>query len=244
MEAELLRARIGDTAELCRKSETPKFLGFLSREESVLADGLLKKGSVKYMLFGGFNGAERVYLGCLPDWCDEPDFPIKAVTFSFRRSDRLSHRDFLGSLMALGIKRESVGDILIEEGRAVVFLSKEIVSFVLSEISKIGRIGVTSQIGFTGELPQVDKPDEQSVTVASLRLDCVVAAVAGLSRNEAYEKINASLVAVNSEVCLKPTRLLSSGASVSVRGKVKFIITRAEDKTRKNRIVLKYKKYS
>ena len=143
METDLLKARIGDTADLCERTSSFKFLGFLSLEESLLADRILSKRNVKYSFFGGYDTAERVMLGCFPDWaeCEENYFPITAVTFDYRKADKLTHRDFLGSLMGLGIKRESVGDILVEDGRAVAFLSRDILKYVLTQIEKIGRTG-------------------------------------------------------------------------------------------------------
>ncbi len=243
METSLLVARIEDTADICEKTQKPKFLGFLSREQSVLAQKTLAVKNVRYSLFGGYDDAERVVFGCFPDWAEELDFPITAVTFSYRRLDKLSHRDFLGSLMGLGITRESVGDILIEDGRAVVFLFTDISDYVLKQIQKIGRIGVKAEMGFSLPLPQRNKLMECSSTVASERLDCIVAAICNISRSEAALKISEGLVTVNSVVCEKVTKSIESGDILSVRGKGKFIIDAVDDRTRKNRIVLKYKKY-
>ncbi len=236
-------ARIGDTADICERTQRPKFLGFLSREQSVLAEKTLNTKNIKYAFFGGYDGAERVVLGCFPDWAEDFDFPITSVTFNYRRSDSLAHRDFLGSLMGLGIKRESVGDILIEEGRAVVFLLDEISDYVLKQIGKIGRTGVKTESGFVHPLPERDRLTECSATVASERLDCVVAAVCNISRAAAALKITEGFVSVNSVVYEKATKSVESGDVLSVRGKGRFIIDAVDDRTRKNRIVLKFKKY-
>lgn len=243
METELLRARIDDTADICERTGRPKYLGFLSCEEAVLAQKTLEKRSVSFELSGGYNGAERVMLGCFPDWMDEAEFPIQAITFTYRKTDILRHRDFLGSLMSLGLKRESVGDILIEEGRAVVFTADEIADYVIAQTEKIGRVGVKAEKGYTFPLPQRDALAEFSETVASERLDCVVAALAGISRGTAAQKIAEGTVSVNSVVCEKATKTVAQGDVVAVRGKGKFVIDSLEDRTRKNRIVLKYKKY-
>ena len=138
METDLLKDRILDTVGICNKTDRPKFLGFLSLEQSVFAENIISKLDSNYRFFGGFDGAQRVMLGCFPEWQSEWDFPISAITFTFRKTDILTHRDFLGSLMALGLKRETVGDILVEEARAVVFLTDETADYVLSQITKIG----------------------------------------------------------------------------------------------------------
>lgn len=91
---------------------------------------------------------------------DEPStsmFPICGIEFSFRKCDRLTHRDFLGSLMSLGIERETVGDILVEDGRAVVFVKAELSDYVKSQISKVGRVGVKVDDADLSKLPQEEE---------------------------------------------------------------------------------------
>ena len=180
MDAELLPARINDTAELCEKTCTPKFLGFLTSAEAALARNILKNARVRNDFFGGYEGAERVILGCFPDWAEDFPYPISPLTVSFRKAYVLSHRDILGSLMALGIKRETVGDILIEEGRAVAFVSDDVKEYILDQVEKIGRVGVNITDGCTFPLPEGDKLEEFSGTAASDRIDCVAAALCGL----------------------------------------------------------------
>ena len=244
METELLKARISDTAEICRRTNRPKFLGFLSKEEAVFAEKLLSKTDVTFALNGGYDGAERVILGCFPDYVEEFVFPITEVSFVWRKTDILHHRDFLGSLMGLGLKRESVGDILIQEGKAVAFVCDEVSGYIVSQLEKVGRTGVKVSIGCDFELPQKDRMTEHSVTVASERLDCVVSALAGVSRTTAAELISQGIVSINSAVCQKQTKAVTKGDAVTVRGKGKFIVEDIDGRTKKKRIVLKYKKYS
>lgn len=243
METELLTARVGDIADICEKTQRPKFLGFLSPEQAVLASQIISKRNVKYSFFGGYEDAQRVVLGCFPDWAEDFDFPLTSVTFNYRKSDVLKHKDFLGSLMSLGIKRETVGDILVEEGRAVVFLLEEISDYILKQVEKIGRTGVTLSVGYEEPLPQKGELMEFTETVASLRLDCIVSAVAGLSRTAADQKIKDGVVSVNSVTTQKSTKIICDGDILTVRGSGKFIITSTADRSRKDRVILKYKKY-
>lgn len=243
MEADLLKDRIFDTANIAEKSAKPKFLGFLSPEQAVLADKLLSNRGIRYEFFGGFDNAQRVMLGCLPDWVQEVKFPITAITAIFRKSDSLSHRDFLGSLMALGLKRETVGDILVGEGKAVFFVTAETVGYITSQIEKIGRVGVNLEIGYELPLPSVGVLKEFSATVSSERLDCVVGVLANISRAKACEKIEQSAVSVNSVTIEKITAHVGEGDVISIRGSGRFIIDSLCDRTRKDRIILKYKKY-
>lgn len=243
MDSDLIIARIDDTVNICQRTNKPKFLGFLSCEEAVLVQKYLEKRDLSFGFGGGYENPQRVLLGCFPEWMDYEEYPITAVTFKFRKSDSLGHRDVLGSLMALGIKRESVGDILIDEGRAIVFVIKDIAEFVITQTEKIGRVGVTAELGYTGQLPKQSALAEFTDTIASARLDCVVSSVASLSRGAAAEKITAGLVCVNSVVCEKITHNVNNGDIITVRGKGKFILSSIDGKTRKNRVILQYKKY-
>ncbi len=241
MQPDLLKARVIDTAAAAEKGGAPAFLGFLTPAQAAEAVSVL--GGCRYELFGGFDGAERTYLCCKPDWCEDACFPITALSFSFRKCDTLSHRDFLGSLMALGITRESVGDILVESGRAVVFVSSSVAGFVKTQIGKIGRVGVQITDGFVEPLPQLGQCVEVGGTVASTRIDCVVAEIAGLSRTGAAAAVNDGLVSVNSVLCEKVTRPISEGDKITIRGRGRFTVTSLSGVSKKGRIILKYTKF-
>lgn len=243
METELFKARIKDAADICVKASKSKYLGFLSAAEAVLAESLLKNAPCRTSFYGGYEGAERVMLGCFPDWMEEDSFPINSLTFKYRESDTLSHRDFLGSLMALGIKRETVGDILTEQGRAVVFVTDEICEYIKSQVTKIGRTGVTVTDGYIAPLPNGDKLAEFSDTAASDRIDCVISALCGFSRAGALAALSEGVVTVNSVTVSKPSKSVAEGDIISVRGKGRFLIGSLDGRTKKNRIVINYKKY-
>ena len=242
MDINLLSARIDDLKKQCEKTNSPKFLGFLTAEEMTIAARCFSLGE-KYQVFGGYDSAERVMVGVLPDWCDEAVFPIVPITFRYRECDTLTHRDFLGALMALGISRETVGDILITSGRAVAFVAQDVSKFILSQISKIGKVGVEISEGFSHPLPQGSKRESFTVTVASLRLDCVVSALCNVSRKEAAQKIADGYVSLNSVGVIKPTLSVASQSKIVVRQKGKFQIVSCDEYSKKGRIILKYDKY-
>ncbi len=243
METELLKARAEDTAAICARTGRPKYLGFLSAAEAVFAERLLKNSACRTELWGGYETAERVMLGCFPDWAEDSFFPVSSVTFTYRGIDSLSHRDFLGTLMSLGITRESVGDILTEQGRAVVFVTDEIKSYILTQVTKVGGTGVAVSEGFAGQLPQSGRLAGFSGTCASERIDCVVSELCGLSRSRSSELISQGLVTVNSVQVLKSTKTVEAGDIISVRGKGRFAVDSLDGRTKKNRIIIKYKIY-
>ena len=243
MDSALLKARVNDVAERTRKNGAPQYLGFLSEEGATLAADLLKNSGLNFLFGGGFKGAKRVYLACLPDWCEEPKYPILALTVSYNRTYSLTHRDFLGAVIALGIERDKIGDILIENGRAVIFINRDIAPFVKEQLTKVGRVGVNVEEGYLFPLPEPFVKKDFTDTVASLRLDCVVAAICSVSRNTAVELINDSKVIMNSFTQQKATVKVSGGDVISVRGKGKFEIINADEFSKKGRIILKYTKY-
>lgn len=243
MKDNLFLARVDDLSKLSHRTSVPHFLGFLSEEEQAVAKQFLTSKHINHTFYGGYDGAQRSIMCCMPDWCDSPVFPITAVTFSYNNSFKLSHRDFLGALMSVGITRESVGDILTEDGRAVIFLKDKISNFVVTQIDKVGRVGVNISEGFKNPLPVMSELVECTVTVSSMRLDCVVSAVCNISRGCAVNFICNNSVLVNSLVTDKITKSLQEGDSLTVRGKGKFFITSASDRSKKGKIILNYSKY-
>ncbi len=244
MDDKFLKERLLSLKTQCESTSKPQFLGFLSEEEAVYAKQLLGKNDA-LVFYGGYEGAGRIFLGIFPSDIvpNEKAFPIDSVTLTYRKQDVLSHRDFLGAIMALGVKREAVGDILIENGRAVIFCSQSVAKLILSELNKVGRVGVMASNGFSGALPLSALRVSESFTVSSLRLDCIVAAICSVSRNTANDLILEKRVSVNSKPCEKPTRALRAGDKITIRGKGKFTLLTLDGETRKGRIKITIQKY-
>ena len=180
-------------------------------------------------IFSGFSSIDD-------DFYDEiEDFPVTALEITFRKADKLTHRDFLGALMSLGIERDTVGDILVEDGRCVVFVKSEISSYITSQLFKIGSAGVKIKEADPDTLPKGRGFDEQSYVVASLRLDAVVAAVTGLSREKTKQLICSGNVSLNFLPCDNVSKVIESGDSLSIRGKGKYKINGVLGETKKHR---------
>lgn len=245
MEEQLLAAKVRDALRLMHTTGMFKAVGFLSTAEASFVRTLPELKGGGYTFFGGYEDAERVFFIAMPDWCENANDTglIESFTFTYRKADRLSHRDFLGTLMSLGITRESVGDILCEEGRTVVFVSQSVSSYVSAQIEKVGGVGVKVAKGFELPLPGFGELKDFTATVASMRLDCVVAALLGTSRERAKEIISAKTVAVDSVITDKTTLCPSEFAKISVRGVGKFVLSGASEHTKKGRIIMNYKKY-
>ncbi len=169
-----LIARLNNGIDLCLTRQKPYFMPFMSERKHALLVSELKKAYFdNYLFFGGYDDSERKMLGLFFDEPSTSMFPICGIEFSFRKCDRLTHRDFLGSLMSLGIERETVGDILVEDGRAVVFVKAELSDYVKSQISKVGRVGVKVDDADLSKLPQGRGVEEKTKTVIMSGSVCV-----------------------------------------------------------------------
>lgn len=231
-EDKLLLSRAYDIIELAGRTGSGKFTAFLNEHESLyLRQNLPKRADI--LFYGGYGGAVRVMLGAS---AAEDDFPITALEFTYRPEFELRHRDFLGSLMALGVRRDTVGDILTERGRAVVFVKDEIAPFILSQVDKIGRVGVKIGYADLSRLPEAEDFDELIYTLSSLRLDAFVAHAANLSRDKAARLIKNELVMVDHVVCDSVSRLLHEGATVTIRKYGKFVLTETLGYSKKGKL--------
>ncbi len=241
-----LQARFRDVVCRCAAGGRAGFSGFLSEEEAREVQRLVQKEKAENtLLWGGYPGAERVMFGAFPDFLQpaEDKFPLSAVTALFRKCDRLSHRDFLGALLHTGIERSALGDILVEEGRCVFFCRREIAGFLLSQVAKIGGVGVKMTEGFLSPLPRAHCFREWSAVIASARLDCAAAAAVSTSRGKAAELIRSGLVQLNHETIVSPSEEIGEGDRLSVRGEGRFILDQVGPATKKGRLILKGRKY-
>lgn len=240
---ELLLAKLRDCVRTAGRR--PCYLGFLDESEAAFCRDFLKKEPAGYMLWGGYPEAERVMAGFFPDYMEPgaEDFPISALTFSYRASDKLGHRDFLGAFMRLGIERSVVGDILVGEGRAVAFIRREMEGYFLDNLQKIGRVGVKAEAGCREPLPAIREYKDISGVVASQRLDCIAALLCRTSREKAARLITSGAVMVNHQETVETDRRLEEGDIISVRGHGKFILDSFGPLTGKGRLTVKCRKY-
>lgn len=242
----LLKARIEDAVRLSDRRGAPCFLGFFDERQRAVAEGVLRSfREVTAFFWGGHEEAERTLLGVFPIGC-EPDsswFPLTPIAFCYRSSASITHRDVLGSLLASGIKRELVGDILCGSGIAVVFVRDEIVLFLTEQVTRIGGEGVQVQCPYEGELPAAHTFVERRDTVASPRLDAVLRVCLSVSREEASRRIAAGLVLLNHRPCLSVSAEVHEGDVLSVRGTGRFRVLQVGPPTRKGRLFVTIQQY-
>ena len=231
----LFYSKLDDGITLCEKRRRAYFFSFLSEREQLLACRHLESaGFHDYAFDGGYPNAERKILGL---FFYEPEaFPLCAMELCFRKCDKLTHRDFLGALMSLGIERETVGDILVEDGRCVIFVKPEIRDYITSQLFKVGNVGVRIAGADLESLPKGRGFDEKEYSVSSLRLDAVVAAATGLSREKTKSVILSGNVTHNYADCQNISQAVREKDTITVRGKGKYVINGVIGETKKHRI--------
>lgn len=246
-EDEILVRRVCDIAKRAKDKYFSCFSHFLDlRQQSLARQVLMSLKYENYAFFGGYDGALRVKLGVFPDYeqPDEAKFNINSVTFTYRNEDKLTHRDFLGSLISLNIKRDTIGDIIVGEGKSVVYADGNVASLVLHDISKIGRIGVKVHEGNDGSVIHVQTFTEINGTVSQPRLDCIVSLAVGLSREKSAALIKNTGVSIDYSLVNSPSYQINEGQTFSIRGYGKYIFVKNCGFTRKNRVIVKIKKFN
>ena len=198
--------------------------------------------------FGGTPETERnvARFGDEKDLGYTEDFPIVCLRIAPKNakfSEALSHRDYLGALMSLGIERSLLGDIVVREKEAYLFCLEKIAAYISEEVHEIRHTAVV--VSRCEELPAgtLYETRELRLTVASLRLDCVTAAVVNRSRSAVADFLREKKVFLNSAVCENGAQTLSPGDRISVRGVGKFRFSEQLGSSKKGKLVIRIDKY-
>ncbi|MBE6601155.1 MAG: hypothetical protein E7637_01445 [Ruminococcaceae bacterium] len=257
---ELLEARIGDALEKCRRGSVA-VLPFLSPRGRNRAERELSRRteSARAWFFGGYREAERVCLFLLPDYlCDLLECPISeydrermegllgeeisaavcALRVRGSRYRTLTHRDYLGSILGLGIERDAIGDIAVQnDHEAVIFCSRSMAEFLCTALEKVATDTVRCSL-YTLDESFTDGKKYAPVndTVASARLDCVVAALTGQSREDAQRSVRSGMVEVEFEPEERVDLQLEPPLWISVRGYGRFRLRAFDGETKKGRL--------
>ena len=251
-EERVLLARVLDKLEAAQSRGIPAHTQFLSPGEGASVTDLLNAwGKPRHLFWGGYEGAERTVCAFLPDWQEDEDFtadpegPLTAVEGSFPPNASLSHRDILGSLMGLGLTREKLGDILLpDEGRCQVVVLREALPILLSQWESAGRWKVSlKEIPLSALAPKPAQVKTIRDTVATPRLDAVLAAGFSLSRSKAAAYIAAGKVAVNHRECLKGDKQVEEGDVLTCRGLGKCMVKEVPGQSKKGRTMLVLERY-
>ena len=241
----LTAAKLSDKAKVCARSGMITHSSFLSPAEQELAYPAAQAERVLLVLDGGYDDAERkiaFFLSCEVEALREDEtYPIRALRVTPRGKTWVkkapSHRDYLGAALGLGLTRDVVGDVVAgEEGAFLLALAKA-AEFLAENLTQVGAEAVSASLVPLSDvvLPQKEAK-EVTRTVASLRLDCLLAAAYNLSRENAKTLVLSGTVLVNHRLATRPEVLLSPGDVLSVRGKGRVVLLGVGNPTKKDRL--------
>lgn len=227
-ENELLKKRFRELAQKCYQNNQYTFTGFLGLADAACFYEIERELSyVPHTVWGGSELAERVMIrfGSEELLGYEEPFPIVCLKISplaEKFADALTHRDYLGALMNLGIERDTLGDILLREKTAWLFCTGSMAEYIKENLTRVKHTTVMCEEA--EEAPALTEKDiqEMQIQIASARIDGVVAKVYRLSRSEAVELFRQKKIFVGGRLCENNSQLLKAGETVSVRGYGKF----------------------
>ena len=242
-EEELLFKRFLELANRSLDSHYFIFTDFLGlKERDIFQKAMASIHKVRYDSSGGVPGCERIMIrfgdadiiGCSQDF---PILCIKISPKSPKYAEKLTHRDYLGSILALGIERCKLGDIIIREGDAYLFAEEGIGSFVCESLEKVRHTDVKCQIISTEELPTGELFKTRTVRIQANgeRIDAVIAKVFSLSRDDSSVLFQKGLVFIDGRECQSPSKIPKAGETVSVRGYGRFVYRGYDTLTRKGK---------
>ena len=241
----ILKKRLKELAEKSYQQNRYTYTPFLDLyEQSIYQEERSSFAYVGSQLYGGHPFADR-QLVCFGNeetlgYVEQPPIAcIEIKPISKKFSDSLSHRDFLGALMNLGIERAMLGDILVFDNVGYVFCLEHIADVIVDQLFKVKH----TQVSCEKTLKQLHmEPKYQEVTgfVTSCRLDSIIGLAFQLSRSQSIPYIQGKKVFVNGRLVQSNSFLLKDSDIISVRGLGKFIFAGVDGMTKKgrNRILL------
>lgn len=238
--------KVIDKANSCLKNYDVKYTEFLNPNEVKNAIAILNSNSdIKHTVDGGYENAERSVVFMYPFYMEYEDIDdnLRFIqiegNFKFKS---ISHKDYLGALMSLGIKREKIGDIIIHDNFCQVIASNDICDFILMNLEKVARNNVTvKEISKEEIVYNPPNYKEISFTVSSNRIDCLLSGIYNMSRQDSLKYINGERVQINYEKITSASKTIDNESLVSVRGKGRAIVTEIGDLTKKGKIKIKAK---
>jgi len=253
----IFKKRLLESAQLAYQKEIVVYTDFLGlAEQNLFYSSVREFPAVQYSCYGGTKEAERFCIafdgretvtGLKHAEAEEfylfPIVCIGITSSSLKYGEKLTHRDYLGALLHLGITRAKIGDIYVKENRAYVFCTESIAGFLCKELCTVKHTLVHCEIIVPGEEELKPEYKEITSTVASLRLDALLSVAFQSSRSSLTAYIDGGKTFLNGRLVTKAGQSLNEGDVVSVRGKGRFIVSEIKNLTKKGRTVVCIKKY-
>ncbi|MBM7624946.1 photosystem II S4 domain protein [Sporohalobacter salinus] len=246
---ELTAAKVLDKAKEALRSHEPTFTNFLNPYQRELLTSILDQiYDLKYLLYGGFEQSERKRIALMPDYYMKEivsnPLAIFEISGNFNFAS-VSHRDFLGAILGIGIKREVVGDLIVSNDKCQVIVAKEIKDYLKYNLKRVHNVPVEID-EIDAEKLEVDPEHVKKIksTVASLRLDSVASSGFSTSRTKMSREIEAGNVKLNWKVEDDPAQTVDLDDVISIRGRGRVEIDQRLGRSKKDRIKLVLKRYT
>ncbi len=241
-EIQHLKNRFRDLADKSFGQNMFTFTGFLGlSEQDIFRRMEAELSHAGFALWGGTENTDRKMLrfGSVEELGYEVPFPIVCIyicPLMAKFADNLSHRDFLGALMNLGIERSTIGDIKVGDKEAYLFCAEQVAQFICENLEQIKHTHVKCRITEDYKELMTEEPERYLLQVASLRADAIAAKVYNRSRGECIELFRAGKIFVDGRLCENNAALLKDGQTVNVRGFGKFLFLGERGETRKGKL--------
>ena len=241
-ERERIRKRFIELANKSYGAGIYTFTDFLGLSEQTDFDAVKKDvRGVSYTAFGGADGAERVMIrfGSEEELGYELPFPISTLKISAkdkRFAEKLTHRDYLGAILNLGIERDCLGDIVVRDGFCYLFAKDGIAEYIKNELFRVRHTEVTVEISDTAPDGELYKTERKRVQVSGERLDAVIARVFSLSREDAQSLFTKRLVFAAGREIDSTSYKPKQSEVISVRGYGRFIYLGYESLSKKGKL--------
>lgn len=250
----ILLAQVSDKIEMCENKNKIEYTNFLDLSQIELVQNYIDKLKIEnYISYGGYEQSERKLFVIYPEKFNSTVVEKNLVSIvkivRIQLPDELkgkyAHRDYLGAVIKLGVKREKVGDIIVDNDGADIIVEKDISKFLLENLSGLTRFSKSKiTIEKIDNLRTVEvRREEREIIVSSLRLDNVISELARCSRNKALDIINMERVFVNFQCETKKTKQIKTGDMVTIRGKGRFYIKELVGQTKSGRVIVKIEKF-
>ncbi len=246
----LIFSKVFDRACYCIKNFEPAFTEFLDPYKISTILSLIGNGyDFNVQVFGGFRDAERQKIGFFPEFMLPGDytFPISTIeiTYNLQFSKKLTHRDFLGSLIGLGIVRGKIGDILLTDDKVYAFVDNDIADFINVNLERVGHTKVKTRVVSVDDIKLNDEVEVlKNITVSSLRLDTVLSGVFNVSRGKVSELIKGEKAFVNWSLCTSTSKVVSEGDVITLRGYGRMKVIEFMGKTKKDKFLISMRKFT
>ena len=241
-----------DKAIKFERTDTLAYTNFLNLSELDTAKKILDYFKVKYEIFSVNENIEKKNIFFIPEYLEYKKDDIFKESIACLKvipnvKGKLQHKDYMGAIYSLGVKREFIGDIILKEDNAYFFCMKKIEEYFVLNLSSVGKQEVsTEEIDIFSDEAKVIGPkfESKEYIVPSLRVDAILSEVYSLSRSEVKEKIVKGDLYINDRNIFYPSTIVNSKDIISFRKCGKFQYIEEIRKTKNLNTVIRIYRYS